>query len=266
MDFVVENFELVWMWTRVDAASEGLLAFDHFLADLDGGMEVAGKRHRFIMVMQICKAHSGGRVSADCLLDKNGLNVLNPLFCMSHLMAIGSYFDDLKATVEDIAMAKFDGVQTTGPDRGVQDTNAAAVRMCCPNELNETDQLAANELGKQAFSSGWENREVITHICRLDEHGQPCCRTEAEARQLMRKAIKAFFFLVLPPILCATRWLTCAPCLGWWLKGMLCHSLFQQAFALMYRKVVEDFRLKEQRRVLKGKGRGRGRGGGKGKT
>ena len=51
------------------------------------------------------------------LLDKSGMNILNPIFSMSHLMHIGSNWEELQSTVHAIVQGKLEWEQTSGPSQ-----------------------------------------------------------------------------------------------------------------------------------------------------
>ena len=79
-----------------------------------------------------------------------------------------------------------------------------------------------------------QKRRGAEHRCRRLRNGSPCCSTYGEAVGKVREAITLLLLSVLPNIPCLARWLESLSSLGWWALGMMCHGIFNRAFARAY--------------------------------
>lgn len=209
---------------RVDNAGQNDLIFETIAHRLP---------HNVIPLRTHCFMHQCSRMAAETM-KRSGLDVINPLFCMSNLVYMGRYWHALSSAVlaiahEDLEHGWRGGGGVPAPDaREAKDTLVATV---WPELRLGSSQLKRDVSWALDQLNGDWSLEQVQHHCKINPiTGRPCCSSLAHARSTVKKALCILLMGRLPGIPCVSRWMTCVPVFGWWALGMLCHRLFNRAW------------------------------------
>jgi hypothetical protein len=157
-----------------------------------------------VMLQTICKMHALNRVTID-LLNQSKLNVVNPIFSLSHLLHIGSYMDKFVKSCVNVALRGFEWSVALRPDLEHDRRHHEVVGVCVPDLHLAHARAQKVSSALQVLNGDW-SKNYITHICTRLADGSPCCSTREMAMSKTRDALVNLLLLTLPPVFQQALW------------------------------------------------------------
>ena len=72
----------------------------------------------------------------------------------------------------------------------------------------------------------------MEHYCYGSQTGGPCCKHIEDTTDKIRLAVFNGIFMSTPLVFALNKWSTVLVALAWFATGMICHNIFQRAWAV----------------------------------
>ena len=181
-------------------------------------------------------------------------NIINPMFCATHLLMLAATLMPLWAAVNEIVdeMEIFWGEK---PPAEHAEYNAFVLKQSFLREQAKREacgqharQATQREQKRQstasmfgAFYNGdWKRGSKLQHYCWDADECRPCCQSEGEAKNKGRVLMFSVVFSVAPTVFALNKWASVSKTLSWYCLGFLCHNVLGQAWTRAFRPLADQ--------------------------